>query len=173
MSSVARWLRQIIPYRIRSHTPQSRTPFPTHIGKPKERVHETPSQGILSHPPIPLLLWSRADPEGKQSEMPGGAAGRGSASPQRISRTPVEGGDAEAAQPQDHRTEPAMCDLLGGVHELQRHRTRPHRSERNGRVAERRPSRQYPGCPLLVQRGKGLYAGVLVITVPQPSVVAI
>lgn len=34
-------------------------------------------------------------------------------------------------------------------------------AERNGRGTERRPARQYSGCALLVQRGKGLDQGVL------------
>lgn len=118
-------------------------------------------KGILPHPPIPLLLWSRADPEGKQPQTSWRAADRRPTSSQGISRTPFESRDAEAAQPQNCRTEPAMRHLSGGLHELQRHRARSHRSARNGRGVERRPSRQHPGCALLVQWRKGIHQGVL------------
>ena len=53
----------------------------------------------------------------------------------------------------------ALCKET--VHQLRRRRTRPHPSPRHGRSVARRPSGQHPGCPLVVQWGKGIEQRVI------------
>jgi hypothetical protein len=140
-------------------------PFPTHIGKPNERVHETPSQGILSYSPIPLLLWPQANPAGKQRQTSWGAADRRRASPERVSRTPLRKqrcGSCSTAKLSNRTGNAPSVRWLSPATATSCPIT-PIREEWEG--AERRPSREYPGCALLVQWGKGLDSGVLEVAI--------
>lgn len=74
----------------------------------------------------------------------------------RISGTAIIGRDAETSEPTDSPTGRNMRHLPRGFRGLQRRRTRPQESERNGRSLERRSSGQYPGNTLVVQRRKGI-----------------
>jgi hypothetical protein len=130
--------------------PKVRSQFPPPKKKPEGE--SSAKNFVPSTDPSIAVVASRSRREAASDMLE--CSGSKTCITQGISRTALESKDAEVAQPQNCRTEPAMCDLSGDVQNYGD--IVPDsliREEWEG--AERRSSRQYPGCPLWCNGEKG------------------
>src|SRR5579872_3525757 len=106
---------------------------PTHS---RRNSNETPFKRILPDSQINFLLWPRIHSKTTDDKTRHTACRR-SASPERISRAPIAGRDAETSEAENRQARQEVCDLPRRIHRLQRHRAGPQESQRNGRSVER------------------------------------